>query len=149
MSENIKQIIVIRTDLGMRRGKEAAQCCHASMAFITRQIQEHLSQWYALSSSARSLYIKPDKHQVDLKWYEEDWLMGIFTKIVLAAKDEAELMEVKRLAEEAGLKVHLVIDSGMTEIPPNTATCLAIGPDLAERIDAITGPNGAHPLKLR
>lgn len=38
MSE-VKQVIVIRRDLGMRRGKEIAQGAHASMAWLRRRLK--------------------------------------------------------------------------------------------------------------
>ena len=37
----MKQIIIARKDLGMSVGKISAQISHASMAFLSRMIQEH------------------------------------------------------------------------------------------------------------
>lgn len=49
-------------------------------------------------------------------------------------------MAIHDKAVEAGLEVHLITDSGKTEFHGEpTRTCLVIGPDDAERIDAITG----------
>ena len=53
---------------------------------------------------------------------------------------EEELMAVHDKAVAAGLVVHLITDSGKTEfhgVP--TRTCLAIGPDEADKIDPVTG----------
>ncbi len=53
---------------------------------------------------------------------------------------EDELMAIHDKAVAARLEVHLITDSGKTEfhgVP--TRTCLAIGPDEAEKIDEITG----------
>ena len=36
-----KQIIIVRKDLHMSHGKMAAQVSHASMAFLTKMIQDH------------------------------------------------------------------------------------------------------------
>jgi PTH2 family peptidyl-tRNA hydrolase len=36
--ENTKQVIILRKELGMRRGKEISQGCHASMAFLTKNL---------------------------------------------------------------------------------------------------------------
>jgi PTH2 family peptidyl-tRNA hydrolase len=53
---------------------------------------------------------------------------------------EEELTEIHDIALQAGLEVHLITDSGETEFHGEpTNTCLAIGPDEAEKIDAITG----------
>jgi PTH2 family peptidyl-tRNA hydrolase len=117
----IKQVIVIRKDLKMRRGKEIAQGAHASIAFLTRKLQNKYSELY-------------------LTQQEWDWINGIFTKVCLKVNSEEELLEVERKAKEAGLECHLVTDAGLTEfngVP--TKTCLAIGPDESERIDLITG----------
>jgi len=114
----LKQVIVIRKDLKMRRGKEIAQGSHASIAFLTRRIQ---AESFSLSEA------------------ETDWLNGSFAKITLQVNSEEELLSVYDQALEAGLEVHLVTDSGLTEfdgIP--TKTCLAIGPDYSEKIDLIT-----------
>lgn len=118
---NVKQVIVIRKDLKMRRGKEIAQGSHASLAFITRQLQGGNLVVY-LSEPAR------------------EWIESNFAKICLVVKSEEELLDIEKKAREAGLDVHLVTDSGLTEfngVPTNT--CLCIGPDYSEKIDPITG----------
>lgn len=119
----IKQVIVMRHDLGMRRGKQIAQGAHASISFMTRKLQQ---------SGTLSLD--------DFTPNEQAWLLGSFAKICLRVNSEAELLEIRDRAVVAGLEVHLITDSGRTEfkgIPTNT--CLAIGPDEAIKIDAVTG----------
>ena len=126
MSENtkqIKQVICMRHDLKMRRGKQIAQGAHASMSFICRRLQEGGS--VSLS---------------DFSEVERAWLTGSFAKICCRVDSEDELMKIHDEAIAAGLEVHLITDSGKTEfhgVP--TRTCLAIGPDDAEKIDEITG----------
>jgi PTH2 family peptidyl-tRNA hydrolase len=120
-----KQVIVIRRDLKMRRGKEIAQGSHASMAFLSRQLQA-------------------GGNTVQLTDEAKQWMEKYFTKICLQVDTEAELLEVYQNAKDKGLEVHLITDSGRTEfngVPTNT--CLAIGPNYADRIDEVT----AH-LKL-
>jgi PTH2 family peptidyl-tRNA hydrolase len=119
----IKQVIVMRHDLKMRRGKQIAQGAHASMSFICRQLQE---------AGSVSLDNFTDAQRT--------WFTGAFAKVCCRVNSEEELMEIHEKALEAGLEVHLITDSGKTEFhgqPINT--CLAIGPDLAEKIDEITG----------
>lgn len=128
MPEKIKQVIVIRKDLKMRRGKEIAQGAHASIAFLSNRVRS----FYDGIDSGHGGKLGVSKAQ-------EEWLRGIFTKICLRVNSEEELLEIDRKAREAGLEVHLITDSGKTEfngIP--THTCLAIGPDEAEKIDMIT-----------
>jgi len=68
------------------------------------------------------------------------WLTGAFAKVCCRVDSEEELMEIYDKALEAGLEVHLITDSGRTEFHGEpTNTCLAIGPDEADKIDAITG----------
>ena len=123
----VKQVIVMRHDLKMRRGKQIAQGSHASMAFLTRRLQKHGHTSLANFSAS-----------------QRRWLSGSFAKICCRVDSEHELMEIHDRAIESGLEVHLITDSGKTEfhgVP--TRTCIAIGPDEAEKIDEIT----AH-LKL-
>lgn len=120
MEDKIKQVIVMRRDLKMRRGKEIAQGSHASMAFLTRRLQEHITPVWTKA--------------------ELDWLEGSFAKVCVRANSEEELLDIYEKAKEAGLEVHLITDSGRTEfhgVPTNT--CLAIGPDHSSKIDPITG----------
>ena len=70
---------------------------------------------------------------------------GNHRKVTVQVESEAELDAIYQKATEARLEVHLVVDAGLTEFGGvSTKTCLAIGPDLDEKIDPITGS-----LKLR
>jgi peptidyl-tRNA hydrolase, PTH2 family len=114
----IKQVIVMRRDLKMRRGKEIAQGAHASMAFLSKKVR------------AGELFN-------DLEF---EWLNGLFTKVCVRVDSEEALMKVADQAKAEGLQVEVITDSGKTEfggVP--TRTCLAIGPDQAEKIDKVTG----------
>lgn len=118
---DVKQVIIIRRDLGMRRGKEIAQGAHASMAFISQSIREAAGGEIWLSAA------------------EQEWFLGKFAKIVLQVETEEELRELYRKAREARLEAYLITDSGRTEfagVP--TITALAIGPDYSSNIDPIT-----------
>ena len=113
----------MRHDLKMRRGKQIAQGAHASMSFICHRLQE-----------AGSVSL------VDFTDAQRAWLTGSFAKVCCRVDSEDELMEIHDKASEAGLEVHLITDSGKTEFHGEpTDTCLAIGPDEAEKIDEITG----------
>ena len=119
----IKPVTCMRHDLKMRRGKQIAQGAHASMSFICRRLQENGS--VALS---------------DFSEVEQTWLTGAFAKVCCRVNSEEELFAIRDKAIEAGLEVHVITDRGKTEfhgVPTNT--CLAIGPDVAEKIDEITG----------
>ena len=120
---NVKQVIVMRHDLKMRRGKQIAQGAHASMSFLTRKLQ-----------SKSSICID------DFTPNEQTWIMGSFAKVCVRCNSEEELMAIYNKAIEMGLEVHLITDSGRTEFHGQpTRTCLAIGPDEATMIDQVTG----------
>jgi PTH2 family peptidyl-tRNA hydrolase len=122
-----KQVIVIRRDLRMRRGKEIAQGAHAAMAWLAHAVGQQLTPTGAVG-------------RVDLSEAERAWLQGSFRKVTVKVGSEAELMAVYEKAVEAGLVAHLVTDRGLTEfggVP--TRTCLGIGPDYDDLIDPVTG----------
>lgn len=124
-SRRIKQVIVMRTDLNMRKGKMIAQGSHASMAFLTKEAQIVEDSFVVQNMENTSLVM--------------EWMKDGFTKVCLQIGSEQELIEICNLALEEGLTVNLITDSGFTEfngVP--TKTCLAIGPNLNEDIDKIT-----------
>jgi len=121
---NVKQVIVMRKDLKVRRGKEISQGAHASMMFLSLMVQQRLL----------------DGAKTQMSPAQQAWIMGRFTKVCVQVPDEASLLAVAEEAKKAGLECHVVTDAGLTEfggVPTNT--CLAIGPDEAEKIDMVTG----------
>jgi PTH2 family peptidyl-tRNA hydrolase len=120
---NVKQVIVMRHDLKMRRGKQIAQGAHASIAFLTRRLQSHVS--VGLN---------------DFSPIEQSWILGSFAKVCVRCNSEEELMAIHDKAIELGLEVQLITDSGRTEFHgQHNRTCLAIGQDDALKIDQVTG----------
>lgn len=140
----IKQVIVIRKDLKIRRGKEIAQGSHASMAFVTVRLKKAKEDWDDHVASYGIVDADGSGPQPIWAIQEEEWMFGDHTKVTLQVDSLEQLWGVFNQAQGAGLEVHMVTDKGSTEfhgVPTNT--CLAIGPDYAEKIDPIT----AH-LKL-
>ena len=125
----IKQVIIVRKDLNMRKGKIAAQVAHASMKVILdKMIPFDLSE-----VSGKLLPILKDS-PFDL------WINGLFTKVVVGCNSEEELLNYYTLAMIKGLPCALITDSGLTEFHgEQTKTCVAIGPEHSEKIDEITG----------
>lgn len=113
----MKQVLVVRKDLKMRRGKEGAQCAHASQAYM---IQDYLSGG------------KPTKNAIE--WYRTGQ-----TKIVVSVNSEKELLEVFQNAKNKGLETHIITDAGHTEFDGPTKTVVAIGPNKESEINKITG----------
>lgn len=141
----VKQVIVMRKDLKMRRGKEIAQGAHASCSFLVSKLRESFRVDHEHCSDDSWGYqdcYSPRMNAFDnvLSAEEREWLNGGFTKITLQVNSEEELMGILKEAAEAQLTTHLITDSGKTEfdgVP--TRTCLAIGPHEESKIDKITG----------
>lgn len=108
-----KQVIVFRSDLKLSKGKIAAQAGHAAVS-AAEEARRHNREWWSA-------------------WFDEGQ-----RKIAVKVKNEKELLELEKQAYEMGLPNALVVDRGLTEIPPNTTTCLGIGPAPAHKVDRIT-----------
>lgn len=122
----IKQVIVIRKDLKMRRGKEIAQGAHASMAWLAHRL--------------RAAGLDGTRRPPALGAAEIRWLGRGFRKVTVQVSSEAALRDVHQRARDAGLEAHLIIDSGATEFHGQpTPTACGIGPDDEAKIDPITG----------
>jgi len=107
-----KLTLIVRADLGMGRGKIAAQAAHAAVAAALAGI------------GTPGL---------------ESWLRDGQPKVVLRAGSEAELHAIADRAAETGLPVQVIHDAGRTQVTEGTQTCCAIGPADEAAIDAITG----------
>ncbi len=128
MEQNIKQIIILRKDLNMRKGKMVAQGAHASMGAILSIAQKHKDSFII-----PLLDCNGKKTELGL------WLEGKFKKITVSVDSEEELLNLAEEAKKQGIIHCLIKDSGLTEfggIP--TYTSLAIGPSNADIVDKIT-----------
>jgi peptidyl-tRNA hydrolase, PTH2 family len=122
-----KQVIIIRNDLNMRRGKMVAQGAHASLVVITSKL--NISQ---LENEYKGEFVMP-------KVFKQ-WLENSYTKICLQCNSEEELIGLYNAAKEQNILCSLIKDNGTTEfnnVP--TFTAAAIGPDYSDKIDKITG----------
>ena len=137
-----KQVIIIRHDLHMRRGKQIAQACHASMKIFFDRMSFLADQCDIDKNPGQNF----DTHFTSAMMEWLTWSEGKpgFTKIVVSCEGEEELKKIEALANEAGIPNAIILDNGLTEfhnVP--TYTCIALGPDDAEKIDKITG---GYPL---
>ncbi len=107
----MKQAIVARTDIGMGRGKLAAQVAHAS-----------LSAYKDTDSRTRT-----------------EWKGSGQKKVVLKGDSESTLFSLADRAEREGLSHAIVRDAGHTQLDPGTVTALAVGPGPEESVDRVTG----------
>jgi peptidyl-tRNA hydrolase, PTH2 family len=121
MPENhleVKQVIAVRKDIAMGRGKLAAQVAHAAV-FAAEKARSQRHDWFNI------------------------WFRTGQAKVVVKAENLEELIKLENHARTIGLPAISIQDSGLTQIPPGTVTCIGIGPGPAELIDKVT-----HHLKL-
>lgn len=111
----MKMVIVMRNDLKIPKGKAVSQGAHAALAFVL--------------TDPRVL------RERDV----EKWLDEGQPKLCLKVQEHREFWDIKKKAEQAGLRVHAIQDEGRTAFKKPTWTCLAIGPNRDEDIDKITG----------
>ena len=109
-----KQVIVLRTDIKMSKGKMAAQSGHAAVS-AAEYARKNRPEWW------------------------NPWMREGQCKIAVKVASEEELLELERKARNAGLPAALIVDRGLTELPPDTTTCLGIGPAPSDKVDVITG----------
>ena len=107
----MKQVVIVRQDLKMNKGKLSAQCSHASVECV----------------------LKSDKKIVD------EWRNQGSKKVILKVENLNELLKYKDLAKKNKLKYALIKDAGKTFFKRATVTCLGIGPDDGNKIDKISG----------
>ena|SRR5438445_13767566 len=110
----MKQVIVARTDLGMGKGKLAAQVAHASLGAAEEAMKKRK------------------------EWYDE-WKSHGQAKVVVKVSGSSELEELLKQGRALHLPIMLVQDAGLTQLEPGTATCLGIGPAPEDLIDRVTG----------
>ncbi|BFZ59211.1 hypothetical protein YB2330_000216 [Saitoella coloradoensis] len=113
-TEEAKLVLVVRTDLGMTKGKIAAQCSHATLACY------------------KSLL----RHNPALL---QHWESAGQPKITLQTKDEEEMLVMQAKALSLGLMARVVRDAGRTQIPAGSATVLGVGPGPRSVVDEVTG----------
>jgi len=106
-----KQIIIVRKDLKLSRGKLAVQVAHASLEAF-----------------------KKTKKIVREKWAREG-----AKKVVLKVNDLNQMLFIYRKAKDMDFPCALIKDAGLTELPPGTVTAVGIGPCNEKEIDKITG----------
>ncbi len=106
-----KQVIAVRADIKISRGKLAVQAAHASVSAIGKVDKRVLKAWEKEGQK----------------------------KIVVKAKDLDELIALKERCEKLKIPCSLISDAGLTELPSGTITALGIGPCEEERADKVTG----------
>lgn len=112
-SSNLKQVILVRKDLALPKGKLCVQVAHAAITAYLETIKKH-SDW------------------------AKKWLKNGQKKIILKVSNLDELLKIYNEALKNNLPTVLIRDAGLTVLPPNTITSVGIGPVPEELVDKIT-----------
>lgn len=141
MSYPVKQVILMRTDLRntkgekVRTGKLMSQAGHAATMWLSKRLRRMFNAFDDGYDAECENHPRTFFNEAEILWLE-----GSFAKIVLAVDNEALLLRYVDQARAVGIVAEIVVDNGTTEfggVP--TTTCAAIGPDVSEKIDQITG----------
>jgi PTH2 family peptidyl-tRNA hydrolase len=114
VNQDLKMVILIRTDLSMSVGKKIAQGCHAAVCASELSRTKNKEIWE--------------------RWFKEGQ-----KKVVLKVKSEEELLSYYNKVKEKGMIAILIADAGLTQIEPGSNTAVGIGPVKSADIDPITG----------
>lgn len=107
----LKQVILVRADLKLPKGKIAAQAAHAAVDAVLKSEKDLVRSWRAAGMK----------------------------KIAVKVQDEKELYKFVQQAKDEGLTTAVITDAGKTVVAPGTVTCACIGPNDEEDVDRITG----------
>jgi PTH2 family peptidyl-tRNA hydrolase len=110
----MKQVIVVRKDLSMTLGKLISQACHACLEASERAKAQDVRAW--------------------TRWRREG-----AKKVVVKVASLEDLVALDAAAGRRRVPKALIVDRGLTQIPPNTPTALGVGPGKEAVIDGITG----------
>lgn len=116
----VRMALVIRQDLGMQKGKTAAQCAHAALGCF------------------RMIACDPNRKSYNPSMVHR-WLRGGQAKITLKCPDESTIDELYALAIALGVNACVIHDAGRTQIAAGSATVLGLGPAPKAVLDQITG----------
>ncbi|GAW15025.1 hypothetical protein ANO14919_044330 [Xylariales sp. No.14919] len=121
-NEECKLVLVVRTDLGMTKGKIAAQCSHATLA--------------CYKTLSRSAARQPTSAEAKIL---QRWERLGQAKIAVQVKSQDELLTLMGKARGLGVTAEVIQDAGRTQIDPGSLTVLGVGPAPKSLVDQITG----------
>ena len=137
-----KQMIVMRRDLKMRKGKIAAQAGHACVEAVLMALarERRLDQVrLATTEDGSPTWVDLDSDGTP-RTALSDWFDAGVAKVCVYVDSEEALLDIADQGRERGFAVALIRDAGLTEFHGEaTYTCLAFEPLRAEDIDPITG----------
>ncbi|WYZ37282.1 hypothetical protein EsH8_II_000788 [Colletotrichum jinshuiense] len=120
--EECKLVLVVRTDLGMTKGKMAAQASHATLA--------------CYKSLSRAAERDPSSPAAKIL---SRWERLGQAKIAVQIKNQDEMLELMGKARSLGVTAEVIADAGRTQIEAGSLTVLGVGPAPRSLVDQVTG----------
>ncbi|MBI2545422.1 MAG: peptidyl-tRNA hydrolase [Candidatus Aenigmarchaeota archaeon] len=106
-----KQVIILRKDVGMDKGKMIAHAIHAAIDSMRDTDDEIVKKWDKEGSK----------------------------KVVLKINSEKEFDKVQSQLKKAKLPFVIIKDAGKTQLKRGTITAIGIGPIEEKKVDKVTG----------
>jgi len=106
MTNDVKQVIVVRSDINMKRSELASQVAAASIKFLLENNEA----------------VRGNQMFVTLSDNETSWLTGSLSQEIVGVDSEEQLQSIMMRAEMMGIETHFALKG-------NTMTCVALGPD--------------------
>ena len=122
MADGLKQVILVRQDLKMKKSQVASLVAKASTEFFLVNDESE----------------RGDTLSVRLTPEETDWINSGSIRVVLGVGSETTLRSLAFKAELAGLQCYPVDGKIFDEEGRVETLCVAIGPDESRKIDEIT-----------
>ena len=111
--DEVKMVLVVRTDLGMGKGKMAAQTGHATIGTFTN------CKRFANKSNYWNKVLETWTHKRPETYIKKE---------ILRARSENELISLQEECHEHSIPCYVVADSGHTQIEAGSLTVIGIGP---------------------
>lgn len=132
-NREVKQYLIVRTDLDVCCGKLIAQAAHATMKVFFDKMK-------GVRGGIGKMWNEKEVEYSFVATEEEvQWIDGQFTKITKKVKNENQLLKVYNQAKEAGLNVSLIKDAGLFGLKGENYTVVAVGPNYVEDCKPIVG----------
>lgn len=131
----IVMYLIVRESLGMSIGKTAAQVGHAvgmlflkyseEDGYLNKLYKDYVHSLYEDKSYGDIFRIYTSHREMEerIKLFQK-WMESSFRKVVLRADEN----EWKKLKTDLKNQIVLVVDSGLTELPPSTETVIGVFP---------------------
>ena len=120
---NVKQVIVIRKDLRLRKNKLVSLAIRATMQFILDNNESD----------------RPDELQVKLSQQEVYWLKNSFDNDILVVNSQDALSDIILKAELNGINVYSIFEKSKKSDEGPQLICAAFGPDEEDQISQVVG----------